>query len=355
MALTALLASSCAKTVGPDESKPTDNGWSNLNGPVPISFATKMAPQETKTTSPLPTSADFRIFAFYQQGIVDDDPAVDYTGTWNDLAIQQWTPNFMYNEEVTYNDVTGKWTYSPVKYWPNNAENTITFWAYSPYYGNESILKLYKNNSADDYANNVPGVPEVQFTNDGTRDLLVSELAQDLSYKGGDPATVTLIFHHTMAWVDFRVKKADDGDLYDIVLKSITLEDLCQTASLKLSGWGAGWDRGTYTAYSDVTGTALDKDERTTFPTGGNKLLVIPQGFRGTSAYLSIVYTFHLKGSSSPATEYEEHLAVYSLSSMWEAEKHYTYNLNISPGNPIQFTAVAASWDSEQNGYFNVN
>lgn len=357
-ALTALLAGSCAKIQGPD-----DGGWTPLGGDnVPISFTTNLNEPATKTSDPLATIHDnFRVFGFYQRGVVDDDPAVDYTGTWDDLATEHWTPNFMYNEEVTYDNVAGKWTYAPVKYWPNNRENTITFWAYSPYYGNESILKLYKTNSTDAYGNNVPGVPEIEFTTDGSRDLLVSELAQDLSCRGGNPAdgTVAMEFHHTMAWVDFRVKKVDDSDHYDIVLKSITLENLCETAAYKLNGWGAGWSRVDFSAYDCGVGagTDLDKDEgdRITFPTGGTKLLLIPQGLRNTTANLEIVYTFHVKGSGDAPVEYEENVLLGSLTSLWEEGKHYTYNVNISPGNPIMFTAVAAAWDSEQNGYFNVD
>ena len=360
LAAAVLLCGGCVKTHNPDEEG--NSGWTPLTGDnVPISFATRLAAEETKTATPLPNDADFRIFAFYQPGVVDDDPAVDYTGTWNDLAIEHWTPNFMYNQEVTYDDVASKWTYSPVKYWPNNAENTITFWAYSPYYGDDAILKLKKANSIDNYGNTVPGVPEIEFTTDGTRDLLVSDLAQDLSYRGGNPAngTVTMTFHHTMSWVDFRVKKVDDGDLYDIVLKSIRLENLCGTAAYKLSGWGAGWNRGNFPAYDcgAGAGTVLYKDEadRITFPTGGTKLLLLPQGLKNTTANLEVIYTFHVKGSGDAPVEYEENVLLGTLTTLWEEGKHYTYYVNISPGNPILFTAVAAAWDSEQNGYFNVD
>ena len=358
-----LLVGGCVKTYNPDIEE-EDSGWTDLAGDnVPISFAAKIAGEadETKTTSPLPTSTNFRIFAFYQPGVVDDDPAVDYTGTWNDLSINQWTPNFMFNQAVTYDGTARMWKYSPVKYWPNNAENTITFWAYSPYYGDESILKLYKANANVSYANTIPGVPEIEFTTDGTRDLLVSELAQDQSYRGGNPAngTVALEFHHTMSWVDFRVKKVDDGDLYDIVLKSITIENLCQKAVYKLSGWGAGWSRVNFSAYDcgAGTGTELDKDEadRITFPTGGSQLLLIPQGLRNTTANLEVIYTFHVKGSPDAPVEYEENVLLGNLTTLWEEGKHYSYYVNISPGNPILFTATATAWDSEQNGYFNVD
>ena len=50
-------------------------------------------------------------------------------------------PNFMYNQQVTWNSGGGRWTYSPVKYWPNETGSAaqsvgidrLTFFAYAPY------------------------------------------------------------------------------------------------------------------------------------------------------------------------------------------------------------------------------
>ena len=346
-ALTAavLLCGACVKLHKPDEG---DDGWVDLGDKVPISFSTTLAGQETKSN---PLEADFRVFAFYQPGVVNDDPAVDYTGTWNDLAIKNWTSNFMYNQEVNYS--AGSWSYSPVKYWPNNPENTITFWAYSPSYGDEDILKLYKANSAEDYATNVPGAPEIKFTTNGSRDLLVSELAEDLSYRGGNPGdgVVSLVFNHTMTWVDFAVKKVDDTNAYTVKLKSITLQNVCKTAIYTLNGWGNDSERDNFTVYDcgGGDGTVLHKDEgdRITFPTSGT-LLLIPQTLRNTTATLQVVYTLN-------GIEYTESVLLGNITTRWEEGKHYTYKVNISPGNSILFTAVVAAWDAEQNGYFSVN
>ena len=51
--------------------------------------------------------------------------------------------DFMYNQQVTYDNVNDVWTYDPIKYWPNGegsvemgaAENThyVSFFAYAPY------------------------------------------------------------------------------------------------------------------------------------------------------------------------------------------------------------------------------
>lgn len=57
------------------------------------------------------------------------------------LYNEQSKPDFMYNEQVTYNDSYGKWDYHPIKYWPNEfgaeasseAADRLTFFAYAPY------------------------------------------------------------------------------------------------------------------------------------------------------------------------------------------------------------------------------
>lgn len=80
------------------------------------------------TAQTLAASGGFGIFAFHTDG-----------ANYASAAIK---PNFMYNQHVTGTDVaTPVWSYSPVKYWPNefgtNAASTnvdrLTFFAYGPY------------------------------------------------------------------------------------------------------------------------------------------------------------------------------------------------------------------------------
>lgn len=62
-----------------------------------------------------------------------------YTG--EDLYNDACKPDFMYNERVTFDERNGVWTYSPLKYWPNQhgesasseAKDHLTFFAYAPY------------------------------------------------------------------------------------------------------------------------------------------------------------------------------------------------------------------------------
>ena len=97
------------------------------------SSATRAGAAGVMTTTSLQTSG-FGVFATYSDG-------ADYSSATA-------TPNFMYNQPVTYS--SSAWTYSPLKYWPNETVNDsqspaatgptgvttadkLSFFAYAPY------------------------------------------------------------------------------------------------------------------------------------------------------------------------------------------------------------------------------
>ena len=114
------------------------------NDATPVQFGTYVSKSATsRTTNGTPGSTTtaaqlgtnkFGVFAYYTQ-------ATDYANT---VSTGSQTPNFMYNQPVESADGT-TWTYSPVKYWPNdnttadnaNATGTtnskVSFFAYSPF------------------------------------------------------------------------------------------------------------------------------------------------------------------------------------------------------------------------------
>ena len=53
-----------------------------------------------------------------------------YTGreTYENATVSS---DFMHNQQVTFS--SSVWTYAPVKYWPNNGDENISFFAYAPY------------------------------------------------------------------------------------------------------------------------------------------------------------------------------------------------------------------------------
>ena len=128
LAATALALLACVK---PEELPVVDP---EVNGDGAIAFSV-YAPKAVGTRAGIPgdvTNANiggygFGVFAYYTAGEKYDANA---------------KPNFMYNQKVTKGDGTdAKWTYEPVKYWPNEYGNAavsdevdyVTFFAYAPW------------------------------------------------------------------------------------------------------------------------------------------------------------------------------------------------------------------------------
>ena len=106
------------------------------NAETPVAFSiytprsvTRAGEPGTITTASLKTGdhkAGFGVFGYFTDN-----------GHYNETS----TPNFMYNQQVKWNDGKTAWMYEPVKYWPNEYGNSaasddvdrVTFFAYAPW------------------------------------------------------------------------------------------------------------------------------------------------------------------------------------------------------------------------------
>lgn len=107
-------------------------------------------PTGVMTTDKLKTAdKGFGVFAVYQDGT-----------KYGSLTDANKVPNFMFNEHVKWNDA---WTYSPLKYWPNETEKDrqtspatseqtdyLSFFAYAPYVTTAASPLATKGNIAMD-------------------------------------------------------------------------------------------------------------------------------------------------------------------------------------------------------------
>lgn len=161
-------------------------------------------------------SAGFGVFAYYTGA---DNWATAGAGT---------TPNFMYNQQVSYE---GGWTYSPVKYWPNDnnsadgsgAEGSqtnsyVSFFAYAPYNGTGIALSN----------NTTTGAPTINYTWGAENDLLYASqldcyktMTSPGSY-GTVGGQVPFNFQHALAQVKFKVRRSSSSGLA-VTLKSLSV------------------------------------------------------------------------------------------------------------------------------------
>ncbi|MDB0712397.1 fimbrillin family protein [Bacteroides xylanisolvens] len=129
-----------------------------------------------------------------------------YTGS-NDWTISK-KPNFMYNQEVKRSNASSPWTYSPVKYWPNNPGDKLTFFAYAPY------VKEVSGSNPSFRPVTDAGYPTFNYTvpvkdNDQT-DLLVSIPPLMNQTYGTNNGKVSLHMSHALTRVSVYLKSGDN-------------------------------------------------------------------------------------------------------------------------------------------------
>lgn len=170
-----LLLAACS----PDElQQPGSNESNNV-----IGFGAYAGVQTRGTETKLAAlkASGFGIMAYMSKG-------ADYT------AANKQT--FMDNQHVEWNG--SAWTYSPVKYWPGNNTDRLSFFAYAPYVvtGNSDI-KLMNETGSDPCM--VVTLPDNQ---NNMKDIVVATEMNKLSGSG----TVTFNFRHIMAGVKMIAK-----------------------------------------------------------------------------------------------------------------------------------------------------
>lgn len=108
------------------------------------------------------------------------------------------TPNFMNNQQVTYNG--SAWTYAPVKYWPNEATDYVSFFAYAPYREGFSVP--------------TSGDPIISFAvgTDVTNhiDLVAAENTHIDCQKQAINGKILFKFKHALSRVGFKVEAVMD-------------------------------------------------------------------------------------------------------------------------------------------------
>ena len=226
----------------------------------------------------------FGVFGYYTE---DDD--------WSSSA----KPNFMYNQQVTYDDTESAWGYDPIKYWP---DGNISFYAYAPYSENGYTLS----------ANNVAGAPTLTYTMpdevEDQVDLLISDKRLDQTIAN---PVVGFTFYHALSRIGFAIKaeaKALDNAT-SVKITSITLSGKFAKSNMVTLGTPsstspASW--GTATLSDTKIGYELTDDmlasasiSPTATPTSLNSekgyLMLLPQAYNTTGNELSLTMVYNLE------------------------------------------------------------
>jgi hypothetical protein len=234
-----------------------DEAGNDSDAPVPVRFEAG-SPEVFKSRTEINTLDDlkdpeknpngFGVFAYYTGATA-----------WGDVG-SSTTPNFMYNQQVTWS--SDHWTYTPVKYWPNADGEKVSFFAYAPYTSNTTGFST----------NTDAGAPIISYTWGTTNDLLYDKQIDQV--KGTVSSAVTFTFKHALAKVEFKIRrKYNSGP--PVTLKSLSIGLYTSgTFNLGTESWTSPSVSGSRTICS--TDLAVTEYTAETAQGLGSSMLVIP-------------------------------------------------------------------------------
>ncbi len=200
----ALALVGCTKTELVDTPKPDSNS---------VSFDTYVG-RDAQTRATIVDLDVVKLKGFGVNAYYNAEFNVSEDSTTTELIYQDV---FMHNTKVTFSDEANLWTYSPIKYWPNNEGDHITFFAYAPYdksnpglgEGNADMSKIYDFTIAERVEDQIDLVYHKAFGEDGiagTGDN--GETYQMKKQKIQDK--VRFNFQHALSRITFDVKAVVD-------------------------------------------------------------------------------------------------------------------------------------------------
>ena len=278
--------------------------------------------------------------------------------------------DFMYNQLVTY--TSSAWTYTPMKYWPNNADEQISFFAYAPHEAapqddGRCIIDMSKHTDLGDPWINyrLPAKPWGNYnaTKDNNYDAATAEQIDLLYGVNSDTdkpwfdqkkanydvsQKMTFTFHHALACTgdEITLQLADDlrallNGYSTITINKVTIvyKNLTSKGRLILNSWGSpNWKEivsGELTTSrtlviekvgSDALSTVCDFDLTITNAADGARtistnhgLFYIPMQVSGTNvpvAEITLNYTITVTATSESVTGDTTGSFVLSLNNM---------------------------------------
>lgn len=300
----------------------TTDGEQGAESPsVPLVFSTTVDAQTRGVALTTDNLSSAGVFAYFTNGAFDASTA---------------QPNFMYNQKLEKSG--GAWTYSPLKYWPNNENDRITFVAYAPY-----VDEATPGGSNPSFTGlTAVGYPVLTYTVPAKEadqtDLLAAAPLKDRYYSAVTGSSIKLDMQHALTKVTFKVKS---GDKYAKKVTSLSVKAAAK-GELHYKDGGFEWKNiSENREYTPTTATV---------------------NFAATDAGRDIATFYFLPTSTVTATfsvTYEANAAdgtqihektitnqALPASPLWNAGSSVVYTLNLSEETVTVTTEANSSWES---------
>lgn len=213
-----------------------------------------------------------------------------------------------------------EWTYSPIKYWPNN-DYKLNFFGYSPHRSTADGVDLNIKQSANGSA------PTIDYTVPTETAKQLDILAASHHYISKDERTenaVPLDFRHLLSEVKFR-----KGDLSGANITALTISEVKSTGSDMLmvgdksEQWTLGTDTATYSPGIEIGNNNLI----------GSPMYLMPQSFTDDKTKINITLQFPEEiaiksGETYSISEPMSKFLTTTEAAIWEQGKSYTYKIS---------------------------
>lgn len=294
-------------------------------GTIPIGFSGDVP--ETRAAAEYASAADLAaigVFACFTNGAFSESSA---------------TPNFMYNQQVERQPSDGSWTYSPVKYWPANTTEKLSFFAYAPYVDDTASggsNPTFKGSAETGFPTLTYTVPAAEA--DQT-DLLASVPMMNRTYEETS-GSVKFTMKHALTKVNVSIKSE-----VGITVTALSVNNVPATAALAFTDSGFGWGSytGTKTVNATLTGGGMDLTANATDAQTVATFYLLPQK---ASATFSITYT----QAGTPSMQFTRtDIALPATPAAWEQGMNVGYKLQVKKDGKVTAT-VNQDWTSEPGG-----
>jgi hypothetical protein len=248
-------------------------------------------------------SDEFSVFGYY----TGKESIKEYLDSGKKLIA-----NWMYDQLVTPN-ATGKYSYTPIKYWPTETDDKITFFAYSPTASSSSSIKVITPN-----INHKEGKPKFLYQtniNKPIEDFLVSHPAENLTRSSGN---ITFQMQHVLSRIQFNLKSS----ITNVKLLSIGVKNVYTQATYTTNGskWINTKARQTLKQYDILTEEQSLLNE---YKLLSNYYILIPQILEQE---LKPIFTLTFEDDGIKKVK------EFSPSEDWTISNTYTYNISYTAG-----------------------
>lgn len=293
-------------------------------GNIPVGFSGDVP--ETRVTKEYGSAADLTdigVFACFSNG---------------EFSVGSSTPNFMYNQQVERQS-DGSWTYSPVKYWPGNTTDKISFFAYAPYVDEAAI----GGSNPSFQGKTATGFPKLTYTVPTAEadqiDLLAATPLMNRTAPTTGSEKVKFNLKHALTKVNVGIKSE-----VGIKVTALSVNNAPATATLTFTDSGFDWGSyaGTKTLNATLAGGGMEVAANTAEATALATFFLLPSK---AAATLSITYI----QDGNPNMQFTKTgIAFPTTPTAWQQGVSVGYTLNVKKDGTV--TTSGGEWTPNPGG-----